>query len=216
MVREMEQTPKMSRRERRRLATRQEILQAARELLLEVGPDELTVRQVARRADFSPASLYTYFSSRDEIVSALLAESFHRLDQYLRRVPGDLPADERVIELGTAYMAFARENPVDLRCILSASPRTAPEGSDWSLGLEAARLIGRTFRDGVAEGVFAATEELTSAEMAYGVWALVHGMVSLGGVDLSEVAGDVHAAPRRVLEAYVARLKMPGSPTGRP
>ena len=60
----------------------------ARELLLEVGPEELTLRQVARRADFSPASLYTYFSSRDDIVVALHAESLQRLEQ----VPAPRPS----------------------------------------------------------------------------------------------------------------------------
>ena len=200
----------MSRRDRRRLATRQEILQAARELLLEVGPEELTLRQVARRADFSPAALYTYFSNRDEIVASLLAESFARLDAYLRRVPGGLAPEERVVQLGMAYMDFASDKPVDLRCILSATSENLPPGSGASVGLEAARLIGQTFREGVEKGVFVPTAKQSAAEMAYGVWALVHGMVSLSGIELEAVAEDVSAAPRRVLEAYVARLTTGG------
>ena len=202
-----------SRRERRRLDTKEEILQAARELLLEMGPDELTLRQVARRADFSPAALYTYFSNRDEIIASLLAESFSRLDAYLSRVSRELPPDERVIQLGMAYMDFARENPMDLRCILGATSQDLPPGSGRSVGLEAARLIGETFREGVEKGVFVSTRDQTAAEMAFGVWALVHGMVSLSGIDLSLVAEDVSPAPRRVLEAYVARLTAGGAKT---
>ena len=87
----MDQEPRLSRRERRRASTREEILTAARELLLEVGPEELSLRQVARRADFSPAALYTYFANRDELVASLFAESFERLYAYLHRVPADLP-----------------------------------------------------------------------------------------------------------------------------
>lgn len=140
----------ISRRERRRLTTRQEILQAARELLLEVGPEELTLRQVARRADFSPAALYTYFSSRDEIVASLLAESFARLDAYLRRVPDNLAPEERVVQLGMAYMDFARDNPVDLRCILSATsenlPREAAPQSAWERPDSSDRPSGREWR----------------------------------------------------------------------
>ena len=117
----MQDEPVLSRRDRRRLSTREEILIAARELMLEVGPEALSLRQVARRADFSPAALYTYFASRDELVAALFAESFERLDAYLRRVPPELPADRRVVELGMAYLDFARENPMDLRCILAAT-----------------------------------------------------------------------------------------------
>ena len=201
------QEPKLSRRERRRRDTREEILAVARELLLEVGLEELTLRQVARRADFSPASLYTYFSSRDDIVVALQAESLQRLGMYLRRVPLDLPPDRRIVELGVAYMDFARENPMDLHCILSVARGGFPEQGDRSVGLEVVRLIGETFREGAEAGVLVATDQLTLGEMAYGVWALVQGVVSIGAVDLAEVADDVTLAPRRVLEAYVAGFK---------
>jgi len=207
--------PKLTRRERRRRDTREEILAVARELLLEVGPEELTLRQVARRADFSPASLYTYFASRDEIVAALYAESLSRLSDYLNRVSRDLAPDQRVVELGVAYMDFARENPVDARCILNSAQHGLPENTDPTLGLEAARLIGETFREGAEAGVFVATDQLSLTEMAYGVWALVQGVVSIGAVNLDPVAGALSAAPRRVLEAYVAGLKAPGRVSAR-
>jgi AcrR family transcriptional regulator len=205
----MESEQRSSRRDRRRLATRTEILTAARELLLEVGPDGLSLRQVARRADFSPAALYTYFSSRDEISSSLFAESFERLDAYLRRVPADLSPEQRVIELGVAYMDFARDNPMDLRCILVATSQDLPPSSGRSLGLGAARLLGETFRQGVEQGVFSSASGLSATEMAYGTWALVHGLVSVDGVDLTEVADEVSAAPRRGLEGYVRMLMAP-------
>jgi len=187
-------------------------LVAARELLLEVGPEALSLRQVARRADFSPASLYTYFCSRDELVVALFDESFERLDAYLRRVPADLPPAKRVVELGMAYMDFARDNPMDLRCILAATSREGlPPSSGFDLGLGAARLIGQTFREGMERGVFAEDAQLSAAEMAYGTWALVHGMTLIAGLDLSKVADEVCAEPRRVLEAFVALLMVPES-----
>ena len=142
----MEETVHLSRRDRRRLATRAEILAAARELLLEVGPEGLSLRQVARRADFSPAALYTYFPSKDALVVSLFEESFERLYDYLRRVPGDLPPDRRVIELGLAYMEFARDNPMDLRCMMLATSLDLPPSDGTALGLEAARIWGETFK----------------------------------------------------------------------
>lgn len=207
----MEVGSQLSRRDRRRLNTREEILVAARELLLEVGPEGLSLRQVARRTDFSPAALYTYFSSRDEIVAALFNESFQRLDAYLRRVPADLPPERRVVELGLAYMDYARDNPMDLRCILQATSQELPPSSGLALGLGAARLIGETFRQGMEQGVFSSEAGLSAAEMAYGTWTLVHGMVSVVGINLADVAGEVSAEPRRVLEAFVALLMAPGS-----
>jgi AcrR family transcriptional regulator len=204
----LEPSTPLSRRDRRRLTTREEILEAARELLLEVGPEALSLRQVARRADFSPAALYTYFSSKDELVASLFAESFERLDAYLRRVPADLAPEQRVVELGMAYMDFARDNPMDFRCMLLSTSLELPPASGKALGLGAARLLGETFREGVERGVFAASG-VSAAEMAYGTWALVHGMVSIAGIDLTEVADEVSAVPRRVLEGYVQLLMAP-------
>jgi AcrR family transcriptional regulator len=205
----MEETVRLTRRDRRRQATRAEILSAARELLLEVGPEGLSLRQVARRADFSPAALYTYFPSKDSLIASLFGESFERLDVYLRRVPADLPPDRRVVELGLAYMEFAHDNPMDLRCMMLSTSLDLPPSSGKALGLGAARLIGETFRQGVQEGVFKPDGLCSAPEMAFGAWALVHGMVSVAGIDLTEVAAEVSADPRRVLETYVALLTAP-------
>jgi AcrR family transcriptional regulator len=203
----MEAEAKLSRRDRRRRETRQEILAAARELMLEVGPEALSLRQVARRADFSPAALYTYFENRDELIAALFAESFARLDAYLGRVPTDLPVRERVVELGMAYMDFGRDNPMDLRCILAATSLEGPgSGQIIAMGLGMVRLVGATFQEGMEQGLFDTEHMLSASELAYGVWAMVHGMVSVSGVDLTGVADVFSADPRRVLEAFVALL----------
>ena len=205
----MEEAAQLSRRDRRRISTRAEILDAARELLLEVGPEGLSLRQVARRADFSPAALYTYFPSKDSLIASLFAESFERLDVCLRRVPGELSPDRRLVELGLAYMEFANDNPMDLRCMLVATSLDLPPSSGKALGLGAARLIGETFRQGVQEGVFRQDGLCTAPQMAFGLWSLVQGMVSLTGVDVSEVAADISADPRLVLQMYVDLLKAP-------
>jgi AcrR family transcriptional regulator len=208
----MEEVTQLSRRDRRRLSTRAEILDAARELLLEVGPEGLSLRQVARRADFSPAALYTYFPSKDALIASLFAESFERLDAYLRRVPGDLTPDRRLVELGLAYMEFATDSPMDLRCMLLATSLDLPPSAGKALGLGAARLIGETFRQGVQEGVFRQDGLCTAPQMAFGLWSLVQGLVSLTGIDVSEVAADISADPRLVLQMYVDLLKAPGGP----
>jgi AcrR family transcriptional regulator len=203
----METEPRLSRRDRRRLETRVEILAVARELMLEVGPEAVSLRQVARRADFSPAALYTYFASRDELIAALFAESFARLDAYLGRVPTDLPIRERIVELGMAYMDFGRDNPMDLRCILSATSLEGPHSASiTAMGLGMVRLIDATVREAVEQGLFGPDHLLSAPELAYTIWALVHGMVSVSSIDLTGVADVFSADPRRVLEAFVTLL----------
>ncbi len=113
-------------------------------------------------------------------------------------MPADLPPDRRVIELGLAYMEFAHDNPMDLRCMMLSTSLDLPPSSGKALGLSAAQLIGETFRQGVQEGVFKPDGLCSAPEMAFGAWALVHGMVSVAGIDLTEVAEEVSADPRRV------------------
>jgi hypothetical protein len=56
------------------------------------------------------------------------------------------------------------------------------------------------------QGVFGVDPVLSPAEAAYGCWALVHGMVSISAIDLTDVADQVSADPRRVLEAFIGLL----------
>lgn len=55
----------------RQAETVQRLLDAGAALLEELGPEALTVRQVAVRAGVSPATAYTYFSSKSHLVAEL-------------------------------------------------------------------------------------------------------------------------------------------------
>jgi AcrR family transcriptional regulator len=56
----------------RRADTVQRLLSAAIEEVRAVQYNELTVRSVAKRADVSPATAYTYFSSKEHLICAIL------------------------------------------------------------------------------------------------------------------------------------------------
>ena len=53
----------------RQAATVQKLVEAAVEELREHGYDGLTVRNVARAAGVAPATAYTYFASKDHLVT---------------------------------------------------------------------------------------------------------------------------------------------------
>jgi AcrR family transcriptional regulator len=199
------------RRQRRHARTRRDILAAARAVMLESGAGGITVREVAQRADFSPAALYKYFEGRDEIVAALTQESFLILKHFIDRVPDSLPPDKRLIALGMAYMRFAKENPADLACILESTRRPLPDTVDLSVGLAAVKALRTTLEDGVRQGVFRQLTAKELAAVAYGLWSLVHGMTTLRGIDLGPVSLEISPDPRRVLQTYVDGLRRRGA-----
>jgi AcrR family transcriptional regulator len=68
--------PGLSRRDRVRAATSEEIKQVARKILVEEGPDAVTLRAIAREMGMTAPALYRYFGSRQELVRHVIGDIF--------------------------------------------------------------------------------------------------------------------------------------------
>src|SRR5438876_4525270 len=67
------------RQERDREAVSRAILDAARELFVTEGYRNVSIRKIAEKIEYSPAALYGYFPSKDDIFYALADEGFRLL-----------------------------------------------------------------------------------------------------------------------------------------
>jgi len=67
------------RQEREREAVTRAIMDAARELFIAEGYQSVSIRKIAERIEYSPASIYSYFPSKDDIFLALTEEGFRML-----------------------------------------------------------------------------------------------------------------------------------------
>ena len=95
----------------RRSALRVErMLDAAAELLDELGPDGLSTSAIAARADVSVGSLYQFFPDKSAVAEALARRSFERFSQLLRTIDGGSWEDvvDQVID---TYVSFSRSEP---------------------------------------------------------------------------------------------------------
>src|SRR5229473_317816 len=79
------------RHERDREAVSRSILDAARELFVKEGYQNVSIRKIAERIEYSPAAIYSYFPSKDDIFFALADEGF--------RLLGDPAQSPRQLEL---------------------------------------------------------------------------------------------------------------------
>ena len=75
------------RQERDREAVRRAILDAARELFVAEGYQNVSIRKIAERIEYSPAAIYSYFPSKDDIFFALAEEGFRLLGEPSIRIP---------------------------------------------------------------------------------------------------------------------------------
>jgi len=201
-----------ARRVRRHSETREEILEAAREVLLERGAADLSLREIARRAEFSPGALYKYFDNKDDVIKALADKAMGALLLAFGAVPADLLPDERALEMGMAYLEFARHNPEDVAVIaLHESTLHALPLTDEHRAME--EVVVGVFTDGVAQGVFTLAEGEEPDYMAYGAWALVQGLATFEQQQRPVVADKLRQRQRQLLRVYINGLKTDWSST---
>jgi AcrR family transcriptional regulator len=101
------------RQEREREAVSRAILDAARELFVTYGYHEVSIRKIADRIEYSPAAIYGYFPSKDDIFFALAEEGFRLLFSYahdVERGVGDDPGDT-LRRMFWRYYEFSKEHP---------------------------------------------------------------------------------------------------------
>jgi AcrR family transcriptional regulator len=84
------------RQERDREAVSRAILDAARELFVAEGYGNVSIRKIAERIEYSPAAIYGYFPSKDDIFYALAEEGFRLL--YARDHAGALNGELEKLE----------------------------------------------------------------------------------------------------------------------
>lgn len=199
-------TPESPTRGRRQERTRRAILDAARELILERGLEGFSLREVARRADYTPGALYTYFSSAEELLGAVGMESLEVLGGYMGRVSGVLRAEERVLALAEAYLRFAEERPDEYAIVFE---RLTVPAESWAHFVRVAfpfTVLVEAFEAGAAEGAFEPRPGFGPAEMAYGLWCLAHGAAALSRKHLAALPDDMTAAQAGAVRAYVGGL----------
>lgn len=197
------------RRARRRLQTRNEILDAAAGLITEQGADALNLSELAARAGFSnAASLYRYYPSKRSILGALMRRGLERLEEHLSGIPDDLPPEDQLVEFCLAYVEYARAHPAERGLLLTTTAGIAPDDRVASLPEAFVKrvfgLIAAVIAGGGSEG---APDEGDVFAMLHAVWALAQGMAEYDSVYTDPEREVLRSRHRAVFRAYVEGSK---------
>jgi AcrR family transcriptional regulator len=193
-------------REKRQARTRQEILDAAVALIGEKGPDNFSLRALARRVDYSPAGLYEYFDGKDDIINAVCAEGDMRLQTYLKRVPGELPIAVYLVELGLAYVDFALNNVEHFMLMFARVPDGPLIPYAEVAANEAYGILLGAVQTAVEDGFVHVQPHFNRDDIAYALWSLAHGLAVMQITNLKNIDYDFAQADRAALRAFVRGL----------
>jgi len=158
------------------------ILDAARYLFVQRGIDAVSMREIAKRINYSATTLYHHFADKEALLQAVCDEDFLKLASGMHQVMQLPDLIERIQALGKGYAMFALQHPNHYR-MMFMTPR-AP------CNQEITRIQqGNTEQDAYAQlkhvvqkafeaGFF--REDLVDSELiAQTIWAGIHGVCSL-------------------------------------
>jgi AcrR family transcriptional regulator len=166
---------------------RNSLREAARAILEEDGLAALSLRAVARRAGVSHAAPYRHYSNHEALLVELAVEGFEELrGDIAAAATGPGLEDERISEIGAAYMRFVARRPALAR--LMFGPQLPNRDSFPDLGAAA---------DSVGTEIGAA---LNDTALGLAVWAAVHGLAMLileNVIDLGQRRSGLDVLPSR-------------------
>jgi AcrR family transcriptional regulator len=158
---------------------REALIEAALDLITEVGPAGFSFAEVTRAVGVSPGAPYRHFRDRDALMAAIAQRGFERFTDKLEAAwdEGRPNARGAFMRTGQAYLAFARAEPAYYAAMFEA--RLPPDTS-----LDLARAADR------ASGVLRQASEALIADlpearrppalmMSLHIWAQAHGIASL-------------------------------------
>jgi AcrR family transcriptional regulator len=192
---------------REKEAVARAILDAAREQFVAEGYHSVSIRKIAEKIEYSPAAIYSYFPSKDDIFLALAEEGFRLLGTWER--PTSIP-DSHLEAVRTALWqvyTFSKAHPeyYSLMFLDRSVPKISRDWQRFGFVREMRRQVEDLIRGAIASGEFPAN---TNPEAVFRILiAAIHGAATLRVCDRLVPGEDADALARDTLEAAITGLR---------
>lgn len=155
------------------------ILAAAERLFAEKGTDGTTMDDIARESEYSKATLYVYFQSKEEIVGAILLNGLtmlkKRVSEAIRRHEDWREAYGAVC---AAILSFYEENPAAYEAVVGGSRSGVENTGDVHRKVhEVCQELSDFLKRGEDEGAVAPGQDHRELVMLF--WASISGVIHM-------------------------------------
>lgn len=194
------------RQEREREAVARAILDAARELFVAEGYRNVSIRKIAEKIEYSPAAIYGYFPSKDDIFLALAEEGFHLLFAQT----AEPPLADPIEDIRSGFMRlyeFSRAQPeyFALMFLDRSVPRLSQDWARFGFVREMKTRIESRIQAAIDAGAFPPG---TRPEAVFRIlMATIHGVATLALCERLAPGENIDALARDTLEAALTGLR---------
>ena len=193
------------RQQRERDRVRQAILTAARDLFLTDGYRNVSMRKIAERIEYSPAAIYSYFPSKDDIFFALAEEGFRLLaESGLGSVKTIADPLERLRRGLWAFYEFSKMYPdhFELMFVDRSVPSLTQDFQRFEFFQETTASAEADIKACIQRGDFAAG--LNPAAALHVLWVGMLGAATIGLAQRLAPGEDPDALAHDLLESMLA------------
>ena len=172
-----------ARREREKEQLRQTILDAARELFVNEGYENVQMRRIADKIEYSPTTIYLYFKDKTELLFAICDETFAKLSKKLASINQEGGDPVEGLRRGCrAYIDFGLKHPNHYKLTFINHPglRLDKDKEHYlrkgSKGMETFNYMCRAVQACVEQNRLRETDVDAISQM---LWAVMHGITAL-------------------------------------
>lgn len=195
------------RRDREREATRQAILHAARDLFVTEGYENVSIRKIAGRIEYSPAAIYGYYAGKEDIFFALAETGFRLFLRSMKAVRRSADPLETLRRAFWQYYQFSKAQPeyFALMFVDRFVPRISREWERLEFMRQGRDEIARIVERCIEQGVF--PRSANPDAIFHVLAAAVHGVAAIRLSDRFIPRNTADALAHDVLEAAIAGLR---------
>jgi AcrR family transcriptional regulator len=193
------------RQQRDRDRIQQAILTAARDLFITDGYRNVSMRKIADRIEYSPAAIYSYFPSKDDIFFALAEEGFRLLAQRLQDAIDKVSDPLERLHRGLwAFYEFSKTNPeyFELMFIDRSVPSLSQDFQRFEFFQETTSRAEADVRACIERGQFSAA--LNPAAALHVLWVGMLGGAAIGLAQRLAPGEDPDALAHDLLNSLLA------------
>ena len=169
------------RKERQRRGLRQEILSAALEVFANEGFQQLSMRKLAEKIEYSPTTIYLHFKDKAELFECVCEQTFAQLSEiFLGIVGASADPIDALQKCCRAYVDFGLTHPdqYTVAFLLDSGQRLAPEEvlEKFPRAMEAFYELRVGVTACMETGEFAEADPDLLSQV---IWAGLHGITAL-------------------------------------
>jgi AcrR family transcriptional regulator len=199
----------------RQQLSRERIIAAALELVEEDGLKGLTMRALGERLSVEAMAIYHYFPSKEALLEAVAGVG-RDVEAAFGAFFDDMAASgasagETVIALGLRYIEFAETHPAQFTLLFNTLPIEFDTWEGFMTGPTTFQIPQRAVQAGIDAGEFHPRPGYGRDEMAFNLWALVHGLAVLRQTRLRSLDADYDRLHRALLGAMVEQFAWGGA-----